>query len=758
MKHIVFRYLCLALLFFFTAPHPVSKGCGPIDYSFKGYSFISPFIAGQPIDSSPLLPEFATMAQYFEGVDNVQEKDNITEWWERFCEYPEKEDMAYIIYKASVYELIRLRDNLYDKEAILDYRLVDNTFAHYLKNHKCTETLDYLIFAKKCEEHCLPLPLWENKERNVEVMHRLANEGLEAFRRTKSYYIKLRYAYQIVRLAHYAKDYELAIELYDFCRPKTDNKPSIIDYWLMGHKAGALMALGDNVEASYLYSLIFENCPSKHESAYRSFRINTDAEWQACLNKCKDDRERATLYAVRAGAKDSRALEEMTAIYELDPTNRHLEALLIREMKKLEKNLLGLGFNDHRAQNRRYHGIPKEWAGQYVIDMQAFARKLLEEGLVQNPSLWKIAEGYLEVLAGDYYQASRTFAEAKTITQKRELKQQLEVFELALQISSFQATTDSVENKAAQIIRTNDWFRIYPDFPDFLYDKMGVLYENSNNPGKAFLCRYSIKDLKPNPDRDILDDLIQICQKPNRNRMEIELVGVEAENTILRDLLDIRAARYLSQYQLEAAVETYKEMDREYWDDYGLFNPFVDRLNDCVHCPLPDSVQVFNRGEIVERLIDLEYRAKTEPENSAQLYYQVGLAFYNMSYFSYAWKVNDYYRSGASLLRYRLQDGGSLDVVNTPFYPLGNREVFDCSQALYFFNRARLDTKDPELAAKATFMAAKCERNDYYVNRFNPGVERTYRYFDVLRDKYSQTQYYDRVVRECKTFSAYLRR
>ena len=82
--------------------------------------------------------------------------------------------------------------------------------------------------------------------------------------------------------------------------------------------------------------------------------------------------------------------------------------------------------------------------------------------------LWKIAEGYLEVLAGDYYQASRTLAEAKTMTQKRELKDQLEVFELALQISDFQETTDSVENRAAQIMRNNEWFKVYPDFPDFL--------------------------------------------------------------------------------------------------------------------------------------------------------------------------------------------------------------------------------------------------------------------------------------------------
>ena len=34
----------------------------------------------------------------------------------------------------------------------------------------------------------------------------------------------LRYAYQIVRLAHYAQDYELALKMYDFALPKISNK------------------------------------------------------------------------------------------------------------------------------------------------------------------------------------------------------------------------------------------------------------------------------------------------------------------------------------------------------------------------------------------------------------------------------------------------------------------------------------------------------------------------------------------------------
>ena len=761
LKPEIYLYPGFIAFFLFFAPHPISKGCGPFDPSFRGYSFLSPDLVDLSKGAAPFFLDFATLYEYYDGPKAVQEKDNVTEWWERFCEYPEKEDIAYIIYQTSSLQLGQLNANIYSERAPMDYQLATNTFARYLKTHKCTETLDYLIFAKKCEPHCQRLNPWEYEGRNLEAMYRLIEEGKKAFERggVKSHYLRLRYAYQIVRLAHYAKDYELAVELYDYCRPKADNEPSIIDYWLLGHKAGALRALGNNVESAYLFSLIFENCPSKRESAYRSFRINNDEEWKQCLLLCKNDHERATLYAMRAAASESHAQEEMAHIYELDPQNPHLETLLVREMKKLEKNLLGLGWNDFKAHNKRYHDIPKPWAGNYVIDLQAFVRRVLEDGQLSNLSLWKIAEGYLELLAGDYYQANRTLKEAGEMLKSKDkaLKDQLEVFQLALEISSFDAVTDSVENNAARIISGNDWYQVYPDFPDFLFDKMSKLYEQTGHPGKAFLSRHRLEELKPNPQIDIIEDLIATCMKDKLNRMEKELVEIEAGETIINDLLDIKATQFLSRFQLEAALETYKEMDRAEWDNYGLFNPFVDRFHDCVHCALPDTVTVYNKGELIERLLDLEYRAKSEPDNSARFYYQMGMAFYNMSYFSYAWEAGDYYRSGASLSTYNLKDGGEVDVINSAYYPYGNREVFDCSQARYLFDRARLLAKDDELAARAAHMSAKCERNAFYVDRIND-VPRTFQYFDILKDKYSETTTYKRLQRECKTFQAYLRR
>lgn len=737
-----------------------SNACGPIDRVAQGYTFIDPQLIGLEASSTPFSLRFGDFASFYGDDMAVKETDNVTEWWERFCEYPEKEDVAYVIYQASVSQLVRLLNSIYEKEEVLDPNLINNTFARYLKAYGCTETLEYLIFAKKCQPHCMRLgDPWKDHERDVDAMRRLIDEGKEEFRRAKSHYLRLRYAYQIVRLAHYAKDYDLAIELYDYCRPKMDNHASLIDYWLLGHKAGALMAKGQNVEASYLYSLVFENCPSKRESAYLSFRINDDDEWRQCLNLCKTDDERATLYAIRAGHADSRALEEMQYIYELSPKNHHLETLLFREVKKLEKNLLGLGFRGRRASTHTVSDSLQYWSGRYLIDLLAFAGKLADEKKVANPELWRIAEGYLQVIAGDYYQARRTLADAQAMTRKRAVRDQIEIFELVLEINDFQMASDTVENAAARIIRDSEWYPLYRDFPDLLYDKMARLYDEANDHGKAFLCRYSLDQLKPNPQPDVFNNIIEICLKPNRNRMENVLVETAAGKTIINDALDIKATYFLSRFQLEAALETLKGMPRVNWEDYGFFNPFVERFHDCVNCALPSDVPVYDKGELIERLLDLEYQAKAQPERSDSLYYQIGLAFYNMTYFGQAWKATDYYRDWASIREYKLKDGGELNVNNTSRSPFGNREVFDCSQAEYFFNLARIQADDPEFAAKCAYMAAKCERNEYYVNR-TAGAERTFKYFDMLIEKYSNTQYYKDLAERgrCKTFTAYLRR
>lgn len=747
------------LLLAWLPPGPEADDCRTRP-PFSGYSFISPLILNPETRGALFFVDFEALEEYYRQKGNPQVQGNIEEWHERFCEVPRFQDIGVLVYQATEGDLGQLRAAIRNPKLAIGYHLRENTFARYLQRNKCLETVDYLIYAKQCEPLVTGSDAWKDAPNAARSrMQDLIDEGMQAFRHTRSDYIKLRYAYQIIRLAHYSKQYQLVLDLYGYLMPRINNDPSIIEYWILGHKAGALMALGNNVEAAYLFSRIFENCPSKQQSAYNSFRIKDDEEWRQCLLRCENDRERATLYAMRANHPNSKLLVEMRNIYNLDPNSPYLNLLLIQEMKKLEKHLLGASFNDKRRRNEYFHGIPSKDAGRRVVELQHFVTQALDEGLIAEAPLWRLAEGYLTFLSGNYYDARASFRQAREMVDENSLlDKQLRVFELALQISEYQSITDSMENEIAYIRRIDNRYQENEDFTDFTDDKMYQLYSQNGFPGKAFLFQYKLSELKPNPQLNILDELIAICLEPNRTRLEDQLVA-QGDSTFLYDLLDMKATCLMNTYDFGAALETYKQMPRAEWDNFGLYYPFIDRINDCVDCMRgwPDNITPYNKGELLQYLLELEYGARASTGNTAAInYYQIGLALYNMSYFSYSWKAMDYYRSGASLNPDFLQDGD--DVIPHPRFPYGNREHFDCKQARYYFERARMATDSLDFGARATFMAAKCERNEYYLNRWRPGATQTFENFDLLLRYYSETPMFQMFVKECKYFRAYATR
>ena len=133
-----------------------------------------------------------------------------------------------------------------------------------------------------------------------------------------------------------------------------------------------------------------------------------------------------------------------------------------------------------------------------------------------------------------------------------------------------------------------------------------------------------------------------------------------------------------------------------------------------------------------------------------------------MSYFGYEWEVLDAYRSGYNQLR----------LAQGPIFPLfgspeGNRENTDVSLALSYFEKALHTSQDPELAARAAFMAARCRQKQWFCTpdcTYRPGSklipvlpDAYAEYYELLRTKYANTKFFDGIVKECKWFEAYAR-
>lgn len=750
MRHHCFLLLLFASCFVWGKLH--AQRCSDNRPPFRGYSFLNPYLVGPQISGSQLFVDIEELEEYYQQQGSPQIKGNVDEWHERFCEIPAIRDIAALVYQTTKDDLRELRSAIHSPSIPLSYLMRENSFATYLKRHECTETIDYLVYAKNCEPYVTRLDPWEKPRTMYRKMDELIERGLDEFEQTKSHYIRLRYVYQIIRLAHYSRQYERVLELHKKLLRKTDNDPSIIEDWIEGHRAGALMALGQRVEASYMFSRLFDRCPSKQTAYYHSFDIRTDQEWAECLALCKTPAEKATLYVIRANFPDSRLLVELENIYENDPSSPYLHLLLVREVRRLERDLLGLSFNNNRRQNRFYYGVPGSDAGKRVVGLQTFVTQVLKEGVIEDKALWRSMQGYLAMLAGNFYDARKSFEAARQLRMPRLLEEQLDAFELALYINTLEDIDKATENKLARLQRTNDVYKRHADFEDFLRDKLTELYQQTDQEGKAFLMQHPFNHLKPHIQPEMVEELLRLCRLEEPSEMEAEFIA-DGDSTVLQQLLNMKASYLMKQYKFEAALETLKRMDRVNWDNFGQYNPFVDWENERVHQPLPSDVLTYNKGEFLEALLDKEYQAKAGTGNVGVLNFQIGLALYNITYFGQAWQVQDFYRSGASLRTAYLRDGDN--VVPHPVYPYGNAEHFDCSRARLFFERARLATDSLELGAKATFWAAKCERNEYYVNRWRPGAQQTFENFELLVENYRNTDYYQRILEECLYFRAY---
>lgn len=734
-------------------PLPIAgESCLPAIPPFMGYSFLHPLVINPNLPGAPYFLEFESLYQRYGRQQLNQPDENVAEWRQRFCDIPDEDAIRSLIYGFSMDDFVEMRLAITLKTSHFDSFIKENAFARYLVRHRCLETVEYLIFAKECEPFVAnPEDPWESTQKDYRRsgMDRLIENGLKAFLKTQSHYIRLRYAYQIIRLAHYSRQYERTLELFDYLTPKMDHDPSVIEYWILGHKAGALMALNRPVEAAYLYARVFLNSPGKRESAFRSFRIQTDEEWRQCLLLCENDQERTTLYTMRAYMRDSKAVEEMEAIYQLDPVSPYLPVLLAREIQKLERHLLGNTFNDHQAANRRYHGIPSNEVFSEIIRLQQLVKRIQSEGVTPNKPLWTFGLGYLQLLAGDSYAARQSFEETRDLTENDILAEQTDALLLVNEIASWQSVNTEMEEAAARAKLDNPLYKRYPSFPDFLSDKMAWLYTQNDLEGKAFLVNHNLQELKANPTLSIIEDLIDLSTREHLNRFERDLLRQANTSSLRSDLLDLRATQFFNEGNLAAAFEAYKEIDRNEWDNYGLFSPFVERFTECVHCKPRDTSALINKGQLFEKLLDLEYRAIADREHSGPYWYQLGLAYYNMSYFGYAWKVRDYFRSGSSLKK--SANLKTPNLVSHPRYPLGNMEYFDCTKAMECFELARKTTKDPELAAKAVFMAARCEQNE----AFSHHTRNARQYFEVLNRNYFNTRFYKIMVQECKYLQAY---
>lgn len=771
---LLFCFFCA----FFPSTRPAKGGeapggtaCDPTALPFAGYSFLVPEIINKDAAYAPFFVRWDDYYQRYYFNRDIQREENIKEWIDRFCSQALPQDVEYLVYKTDLTDLMGLREATVQKGggALLPFTLSGNTLAEVIAVNGCTEAVDYLMYAKRCEPHVTTYgDGWALPKRDPEAMQELIEEGKGRFLQTQSHFFRQRYAYQIVRLAHYARQWQQTVDLYNFLLPKIDRRrPSIIYYWTLGHLAGALRQLGKLPEAAYRYSIIFRYCPSKRAQAFRSFFLRTDADWQKALHLCQDDDERVALYFLRTGTSHTYTVEDLETVYTLDPDNPQLDLLLVSDIQQLEKVFLRTPMTEKR-RGKLAAAMPRDLAAQHLLSLQRFARRVAQEGKTPNPKLWQAMVGYLELLAGDRYAAKKSFERAADLLEKGEtyddhLRRQLDIWALLLEILELEGASATAD-QASFRIRSYDIFKTVPSFEPFLQDFLAARYAESDHPGKALLAAYEPTALVLNPRPEVLDDLLKLAAGNDPILLE-RAMQIDTNPALIRArLLEMKGVYLFGIGQPEAALAVLQQIPAAQQSDMPKFSPFKEVFDEKIHRPLTDSL-LLNRTQIMEKLLDFEFKAKAavamnEPVG-AWYYYLMGLGYYNMSYFGYEWEAMDYYRSGYNWLR--LPQGPVFPLANSPS---GNRENTDVSLALTYFEKALAEAQNPELAARAAFMAARCQQKQWFASpecryksgsKLIPVLPEAYRGYYERLNRYRNTAFYQQVVKECKWLAAYAR-
>ena len=614
-------------------PQQNSTACTYSAPSVYTFNFINRDIIGETEAKNQILLHLQKNYLYLDRIEDASNR-NLQEWQWSTCENASLEEIADALFNFGIRDYEELLTNIRVKNMPIPYQLERNPFLKYLHSNKCEDTANYLIFSKKCEPHATAVDPWSNKKRDTEAMQDLIESGLKDFKKCKSDYIRLRYAYQIVRLAHYSNNYRQAIELFDYLLPKLDvrefeGQKSTIYYWLLSLKAGALQRTRQNAEAAFLFSRVYDNCPELSDASLRSFVIKNEEEWKQCMRFCKTNEERAVLLAMRANEKKSKALGAMQEIYQLQANNSYLDILLIKELEELQEDLLGKNYNRNKNRLKR-RNIPRKGISEYAWSVREFCLKASKEGKVRNPELYEAAQAYLLLLLGENREAGIALRKLVAKTENELLREQVEAFLLAQMIDGFEQIDASTENTAFAIIRNNDLYRKYEYFPRFLGDRLNDLYLKNGDIGKAYLCHENYETLTWAQPIDIIENLVSLVEQEDLNNLEKLLLSQGTEQVMIDELYDLLAVHYMQEGNFEAALEAYKNIPRPNWDNFGIFDPFRATIRDCLECPhSKDTLDLYNRGEFIEEILDLQFKIKAEEEDNAEYHLKIGVGLYN---------------------------------------------------------------------------------------------------------------------------------
>lgn len=756
----------------------------------------------QLISDKSLLPFFLTYDETFYGNHSYDESQpiipeidyNIVEWKKYFDNQINENALNYLVYQSSSSDLSKIISTKSLKG------INDNLMQQIYLTDKGLEALNYLIFAKKCEPFATSTEesTDENwyygnirKKMTKPQFMSTAKDGNILYAATKNTDIKLRIAYQLVRLSHYGGFNDDAVRYFNTYVDPLKQK-SLLYYYALEQKGGALFNQKKFAEAGVAFAQVFHNTTDRKIPCYASFRISNQMSFDNAILLCKTPNEKAALYVLRGFNKFSNGLSEMKNIYAVAPNSAYLELMACRALLQIEHSAFQIP-NQYASKNTfPLMNAPEKLYLQKII---LFTETLVKTNKVKRADFWQAYLAHLYLLNGDYTKSQATANQINS-TDKGILEQK-DRTSFCAYIGSLKTIDAVAEQKIyTQFLNNKDEKQ-----KGFVYEILGHNYMQQNNLAKAFLCHNTLKGLYGNPDINIISDLIDLFNSKNKSAFEKQLLT----STITLDALyELKGSYYFKKDDLENALIAYKKVSANFkclepidyndsWNEaLKLKEPSFNGYSNISGLIFSSNIQTYyestmkdafkdltykefnfitanmNKEQLVEALLQLKKLASGNDEKAAKANYLLGNFYYNTSLHGYFRNLH-FYEGGNYYLSniygyntipntikkpYNYNNGTGTIAANNPQKP------YD------YFLKAESISTNKELKTNAVFQASKCELDLFFAKQdvyYSYGGNYSLLYstntrplFKKLKDNYSQTAYYQDIVSNCKYFRFYL--
>ena len=697
--------------------------------------------------------------------------ENIRLWYAYFNEKYSKNKLAEIIFNEK-----------------------NSNYTHVFgKGDKEAKVIDYLKFAKQCAVIALGKnsswsykEILKTKESNVTE---LLEKGLQLFESTKDKKLKIRYAYQIIRLYHYGKLYVDGIDFFENTIASSYPKDEMY-YYILDQLGGCYYKTKKYEKAAYTFLTVFEHSYDRKQSALTSYKFCTyrGAEGKSFL---KTSEEKANQIFITGLRNFSDSLEDLENINNLGAADDKQELLVMRLVNGIERSLFRHGrFNEEKLLK------PDDDIELNILEILAFVNEKLKEN-PKNIEFWQLTGSYLSFLNGNTNEA----IEKLNVIKPNRLKSQKENLAIIYQVFSWDGVSEENEIWLAKLFKNVKNIQVKDEgncheevkggkhncnIHGFTFKQLSHYYFKENELAKAFLLHNYMEDIRGISSHELIDQLIAFVEKPTKNPFEKLLLKEQFERgfstaTIVNGLKKAKGNTYFRSGNFKEALPYLSESDP--FDIKA--SVFSNNIKECFECDsfnvMTDEVykapvfsflnKKMNTQSLSANLKKLEALATNEEEKTWKrklAYYLLGNYFFNVSNTGYYRTVNysgEYWYSYDFGYKRSTMDEMIESKEDYYFSTVYNSYNDLASKSKAYYNKTIALSTDDELNARCSYMIAKCELNKFY----NTGTER-YSYdsyegddykkhahegFKALKTKYNKTAFYKDIKSKCSFFRYY---